>query len=226
MCRHVLCVDATPEDDESIIGDECHIISKKENGPRYDSSYPDEKLDAYENLILLCRIHHKQIDDQHTTYTPEILQQIKENHEKWVSEQLDQNPKVSPEIRIKRIPENIPKYLYRITVGKEILDIVEGTCTFSFDNDEPSSEQEIEIIGEFLDIIKTWGDIAPDLEPSQRIETAFRLTNLIKNLDEAGFWVFGAREKQILVANGQETIWSMSIVNVIRKTSSEIFKIN
>jgi hypothetical protein len=44
MCRHVLCVDATPEDDESIVGDECHIVSKKENGPRYDSSYPNDKL--------------------------------------------------------------------------------------------------------------------------------------------------------------------------------------
>lgn len=226
MCRHVLCVDATPQDDESIIGDECHIISKAEKGPRQDLSYPSDKLDSYENLILLCRIHHKLVDDQQTTYTVEVLKQIKENHEKWVSEQLDKNPKVSPEMRIKRIPENIPKYLSRITSGKEIFNIVEGACTFSFDHDELSSDEEVKIISEFLDVVKDWGDIGPELDPGFRVETTYRLTNLIGELDEAGFWVFGAREKQILITNGQESNWSMAIVHVIRKTNSEIFKIN
>ena len=226
MCRHVLCVDATPEDDESIVGDECHIISRKENGPRYNPSYPNDKLDSYENLILLCRIHHKQIDDQHTTYTTQILKQIKENHEKWVSEQLDKNPKISPEVRIKRIPGNVPKYLHRITSGKEILNIVESAETFSFDHYELSSDEEVKIIGEFLSIVKDWGDIGHDLDPESRVEMAYRLTNLINELDANGFWVFGAREKQILIANGQESNWSMSIVNVKRKTNSEIIKID
>lgn len=187
MCRHVLCVDATREDDESIIGDECHIISKKENGPRYNPFYPTNKLDFYENLILLCRIHHKLIDDQYTKYTAEILKQIKENHGKWVSEQLDKNPKISPEMRIKRIPGNIPKYLHRIASGKEILNIVEGADTFSFDHDELSSDEEVKIIGEFLDIVKDWGDLGHDLDLGFRVETTYRLTNLIKELDEAGF---------------------------------------
>ncbi len=226
MCRNVLCVDATPEDDESIVGDECHIVSKKENGPRYDPCYPNDNLDSYENLMLLCRVHHKQIDDQYTTYTADILRKIKENHGKWVSEQLDKEPKVSPEMRIKRIPQNIPKCLHRITSGKEILNIVDGAHTFSFDHDDLTSEEEIKIVGEFLDIVKDWGDIGHEIDPIFRVETTYRLTNLIKELDESGFWVFGAREKQILVANGQESSWSMSIVHVIRKTNSEILKIN
>jgi len=226
MCQHVLCVDTTPEDDESIVGDECHIVSKKENGPRYDPCYPDNKLDSYENLILLCRIHHKQIDDQYTTYTAEILRKIKENHEKWVSRQLDKEPKISPEMRIKRIPQNIPKYLHRITSGKEILNIVVGAHTYSFDHDELSSEEEVKIVGEFFDIVNDWGDISPELGPGFRVEATYRLTNLIKELDDAGFWVFGSREKQILVVNGQESSWSMSIVHVIRKTNSEILKIS
>jgi hypothetical protein len=129
-------------------------------------------------------------------------------------------------MRIKRIPQNIPKYLCRITLGKEIFNIVEGAHTFSFDHDELLLEEEVKIVGEFLDIVKDWGDIGPELDPSSRVETTYRLTNLIKELDDAGFWVFGAREKQILVANGQESSWSMGIVNVIRKTNSEIFKIN
>ena len=226
MCRHVLCIDATLEDDESIIGDECHIISKKVNGPRFDLNYSDDKIDDYENLILLCRIHHKQIDDQCTTYTTEILKKIKENHEEWVSKQLDKEPIIYPEIRIKRIPENIPKYLQHITSGKEIFKIVDGAETFQFDNDELLSEEEVKIVGEFLDIVKDWGDLGPELAPSYRVDISYRLTSLIIKLDEIGFYVFGAREKQILIANGQKTDWSMGIVLVARKSDSQILKIN
>jgi len=226
MCRHVLCIDATLLDDESIIGDECHIVSKRENGPRFDPDYLDEKLDSYENLILLCRIHHKQIDDQYTTYTTEILKKIKENHEKWVTTQLDKEPIFNPEIRIKRIPQNVPKYLQRITSGKEIFKIVDGAETFQFDNDELLNEKEVKIVGEFLDIVKDWGDLGPELDPSYRVDISYRLTSLIIELDEIGFWVFGAREKQILIANGQETDWSMGIVLVARKLNSQILKIN
>ncbi|MCL4384924.1 MAG: HNH endonuclease [Actinobacteria bacterium] len=226
MCRHVLCIDATTEDDESIIGDECHIISNKENGPRFDIYYPDDKIDTYENLILLCRIHHKQVDDQYSTYTTEILKKIKENHEEWVTKQLDKKSEISPEIRIKRIPQNIPKYLKRITLGKEIFSIVDGAETFQFDNDELLNEKEVKTVGEFLDIVKDWGDLGPELDPSYRVDINYRLTNLIKELDEIGFWVFGAREKQKLIANGQETNWSTGIILVLRKSNSQISKIN
>lgn len=81
-------MNATTIDDESVVGDECHIISSRPNGPRHDPSYPQEKLDAYENLILLCRVHHKMIDDQCESYTVDILQQLKVDHELWVSRKL------------------------------------------------------------------------------------------------------------------------------------------
>lgn len=226
MCRHVLYVDATPNDDESIVGEECHIISKKENGPRFDPTYSKDKLDSYENLILLCLIHHKQVDDQDTTYTAEILKGIKVNHEKWVSKQLDKESMGMAEMQIKRIPQNIPKYLQLITKGKEIFNIVEGAHTFQIDNDELLSEEEVESVGEFLDIVKDWGDIGPDLEPSSKVSASFRLTSLIQELEAIGFWVFGAREQQKLVIDGHVSSWEMAIVNVIRKTSPLILKID
>jgi hypothetical protein len=45
-----------------------------------------ENIDAYENLILLCRKHHKQVDDQVTYYTVERLQAIKRAHEEWAAD--------------------------------------------------------------------------------------------------------------------------------------------
>ena len=77
ICKIKLVIDATDEDSESVVGDECHIISGAPAGPRYSSSFPLEKIDQEENLILLCKVHHKMIDDQHETYTGEIVKGIK-----------------------------------------------------------------------------------------------------------------------------------------------------
>ena len=79
----------TPHDDESIVGDECHIISGKPNGPRYSPDFPSDELNSYLNLVLLCRVHHKMIDDQSETFAADILRQLKENHERWVRDSLD-----------------------------------------------------------------------------------------------------------------------------------------
>ena len=54
----------TPVDDESIVGDECHIVSAVSTGPRHDPEFPREKLNDHANLLLLCKVHHKLIDDQ------------------------------------------------------------------------------------------------------------------------------------------------------------------
>lgn len=89
FCRNELIQDATPQDDESVVGDECHIVSGKSNGPRYDPAFPVDEIDTYANLILLCRVHHKTVDDQPETFTTEILGQLKANHERWVADALD-----------------------------------------------------------------------------------------------------------------------------------------
>jgi len=82
-------MNATPQDDESVVGDECHIVSGQANGPRYDPAFPVDEVDSYPNLLLLCRTHHKMVDDQPETFTADILRQLKSNHEAWVSETLD-----------------------------------------------------------------------------------------------------------------------------------------
>ncbi len=73
VCRLELVVDRTSADDESVVGEECHIISEKGRGPRNDPAFPADQIDKPENLILLCCVHHKMIDDQYETYTVELL---------------------------------------------------------------------------------------------------------------------------------------------------------
>lgn len=91
ICKTELFVDATETDDETHIGDMCHIVAQKEDGPRGKDVLIEEQRDKYSNLILLCKNHHKIIDAQPAEYTVEKLHAIKTEHETWVSEQLSQD---------------------------------------------------------------------------------------------------------------------------------------
>ena len=73
ICKNTLIVDSDdPNDDPSIVGDEAHIIARKETFTRgdYESLKPEQR-EHYSNLILLCKVHHKQIDD---TFRSPVLQ--------------------------------------------------------------------------------------------------------------------------------------------------------
>lgn len=196
-------------------------------GPEWWLKFPGLVALAYRNggsiwTILSSRNHHKMIDDQYETYTSDLLRQIKVNHEKWVSEKL--NEKTIKPIRIRRIKENIPQYLNRLTSGKEVLNIIDGTDVFSFDNDELETEKEVELIGNFIQIAKDWGDLGPDLEPSDRVRWAFELSSCIKELEEVGFFIFGAKEVQLLEGGvlPEPTKWYVAILSILRKTNQLI----
>ncbi len=87
-CRRELVMDETETDDPSIIGEECHIIAREDDGPRGDINFPKEQRDLYGNLILLCNVHHKIVDDQENFYTVESLKEMKNSHEEWVRQSL------------------------------------------------------------------------------------------------------------------------------------------
>lgn len=74
--------------DSSVIGQEAHIVARELNGPRGDSSLPMEERDEYENLVLMCSIHHKVIDDHPTIFKADTLNDIKREHEQWVQQNL------------------------------------------------------------------------------------------------------------------------------------------
>jgi hypothetical protein len=144
-----MVLDARPSDDASVVGDECHIVSPKEHGPRFDASVPENQVDDPTNLVLLCRVHHKMVDDQCETYTVEILRLLKANHEKWVSSMLTEQKPVSA-VRIRRIKENVPTHLVRLTSGRDILTVVDGANAFAFEHDELNSPTEVELVSGFL----------------------------------------------------------------------------
>jgi len=89
ICHCELVENSTEEDDESIVGDVCHIVARECKGPRGLPSLTPTERDNYNNLILLCKVHHKIVDDQPNEYTIGHLKKIKQAHEDWVRQSLE-----------------------------------------------------------------------------------------------------------------------------------------
>jgi hypothetical protein len=195
VCRHPLVVDGTDEDSESIVGDECHIVSGVKSGPRYDPAFPKEKIDGLSNLMLLCRVHHKMVDDQVETYTADVLRTIKANHEKWAEEKRKEQPHIPP-VSIRRISSEIPERLSVIQSGQELLNLAIGCHGAYHDYSENLDEVETELVGGFIQNVSDWGDLGDGLEPIERIRAANSIDDELKELNSRGFMVFAARERQ------------------------------
>lgn len=87
-CRRPLVEDISETDDPTLVGENCHIVAESGGGPRSDETMSLADRNRYANLILLCSIHHKIIDDNETVWPIEKLQSIKISHEGWVEQSL------------------------------------------------------------------------------------------------------------------------------------------
>jgi hypothetical protein len=195
-CNAHLVVDASALDSESVVGDECHIISGAPNGPRHDPSLDLQDIDNLTNLILLCRVHHKQIDDQPETFTAEILRQLKDDHEKKIRDSLSQSEKLEP-VRVVRKKAELPSYLVLVTSAKALLDFSLG-CHCHYDNyPDDLSEEDLDCVGNFLQNLADWVDLGVN-EPHERISAQRSLAENMAELEHANLRIYVAREKQEL----------------------------
>ena len=224
FCRTELIVESKNTTDVSVIGEECHIHSQKPNGPRYDINYPEDLVDTYENLILLCSIHHKIIDDHYDKYTSDVLKQMKSNHESWIAKQLSTEKEI-PSVKIKRIKENIPSHLMKIVSGKQLTSLLDG-CAFSeYSYDDTLSRQELTEISNFLQEIQDYADIYSELDISDKIASDIALNDLVEELDRSNIWVFAARENRIITGGiCADNNFPVLILQILKKDNDSIIK--
>lgn len=225
ICRQSLVVNETSVDSESVVGDECHINSGVPKGPRYNLEMNPQNIDDISNLLLLCRVHHKMVDDQFETYTTDILKSIKVNHEQWVESKFKEEEELKP-VRIKRLKSEIPSQLKRIESGQELFNLL-STCHGSYQNHTDNlSDEEIEIVGGFLQSLTDWIDIASDLETIDQVRAKSSLNGELKELKNHGFLLFVAREKQQLEGGiGQPSNFFVLHLSVVREGDERIVKV-
>jgi hypothetical protein len=63
--------------ESKVTGRICHISAASAGGPRFDAIKTDDERHAFENLILMCPIHHDVIDSDPVAYSVEQLTVLK-----------------------------------------------------------------------------------------------------------------------------------------------------
>lgn len=112
ICAFPSCSNKLTEGN-TIVGDICHIEGYSPKGPRYNEHSTDADRDAFDNLIVLCKNHHKVIDANEREYTTDKLHEYKKQHEDrytsegfTISNELVEKIKEALEISIKDLLTN------------------------------------------------------------------------------------------------------------------------
>lgn len=87
LCREEV-IHETEQSGASLVGEVAHIVGERPDAARGNSPLSVEERNDPDNLLLLCRKHHKIIDDDPANYTVERLQQAKDEFLAWIDTQL------------------------------------------------------------------------------------------------------------------------------------------
>jgi len=160
LCRRHLVEDETDSSEASVIGEEAHIIARSPGGPRY-APLPAEKVDHISNLVLLCRIHHKQVDDQVQDFPVETLRFIKAQHESEMRARTADETADSERID----PSAAPTILPAVNTGDQLWEIVADTMAYRIVGleDGQAPEQTVDAVDCFLQSVVDWGEISGDV---------------------------------------------------------------
>lgn len=192
--------------------------------------------DIYENAIPLCFDCHaevRQYDSKHPKGIKFTEKELIMHRDEWyrkvkqgVDKKNEKKERIEPlKILHQKDYQNI--MLHKIAEGKQLISYIDGTCGINYD-EETQTLEEVKLVGEFVQYVKEIMDF-DDLidEPYDRIMSGFNLTQSIKELDDAGFWVFAGKENQKLVGGiGDPTLFPVLSMRIVRKESSEIIKMD
>jgi hypothetical protein len=190
-----------------ILGMEAHIHSPKPKGPRYDASYPTEKLETYANRILLCPDHHTLIDNNAELFPADDLRAKKGAHERRVSDAL------SPKKTSGWVTEPA---LGLITNGTELMTLAANAMAYLLSNDHPETDEEREAIGSFLQSVEDWGNIASDIGAGGQVDGAADLHKQLEELTRLGFVVVAGMGQWRM---DPTLVWPAVALRIVRRST-------
>jgi hypothetical protein len=102
------------------IGQICHIKGKSPNGPRYDPNQSEQDRNDYPNLLVMCPVHNKTVDDAETCdqFPVPLLAEFKKNHESRSHNTLVSEDLLAKVVKLFELVENLqppPKPLTKLT---------------------------------------------------------------------------------------------------------------
>ena len=154
------------------------------------------------------------------------IQQIAQALEVEASELMD-SPDTAKTKKTPKTREPIPVFLNRLTSGADVFRVLEGAHGGDFGNDNPVTREEADLVGAFMQDMHGYLDVCNEIEPGQRVQTAFEYTARIQELTNAGFSVFGASKCLRLRSQNrpdQVDQWTFAIIQVLRSDNPRIVK--
>lgn len=222
-CQQLLTVEAHADDRAAIVGDEAHIISGAPNGPR--STMPIEVgIDSYENLILLCRTHHKMVDDQPNEFTVERLIEMKMRHENETEARFSTEKQWTPPppIRVKQDPSEPKIALTWMQTGSDIWNVISDAQSWKFIplDEIDSTEIQQDAADDFLNLAQDYGNVSFEivLNGLSEIRSAKRqFEEHLNALHQLGLVVFGRRVR-LIVTGGvtPDDYWMQGELMILR----------
>ena len=225
ICRRPMVAARTADDPEAIVGDEAHIAGQSPGGPRWPDLPPGVPVDAYDNLILLCRVHHKVIDSQPNHYTAARLREIKDDHEKWVSDRLD-------DAQIPGLYDGLiePVRVRALTTGAAVWDLIDGSEAFLFTppDDQDADREAVELADDFLQLCRDYGEVSSDVSDSgmSSVRAAKRsLQDYVSRLADRKLLVFGTTQLRRVPGYEPPVDFRVAILAVVSADSEAILPI-
>jgi transcriptional regulator with XRE-family HTH domain len=155
-------------------------------------AWPQEQLAAAAgiNVRTIQRIEH----GGHAAF--ETLMALANAFEVDVSELLAAPPPQEQKAGDKpeeAAPSQRVEFLRRVRTGRELLGVSAGTHMAAYDHDELQGA-EVDLVASALQELHDCSEMWDEIEPAERVRITHDLTARIKELEDAGLWVFaGAR---------------------------------
>lgn len=210
----------------------CHKFCGNNMEIHHIKAKGDGGEDTFENAIPLCFDCHaivRQYDPKHPKGTRFTETELKMHRDAWYQKMNRPEEKESESEPLKfhhqKGYQNI--MLMKMDSGNEIIDSVAIAQGITF-SQEAETIEEVEIISEFVQYIKELMDYDLLDEPSDKIMATFNLSEEIKKLEEAGFWVFANIEEQKLTGGIKKNaeVFHVLILRIVKKNSKDIIKVD
>lgn len=168
-CGQRLLIPVEGNVEEVVVGKECHIVSKGDTGPRAPNSLTaDEQTrwrsliddrDGYQNLILLCGIHHDLIDGDVDSHSVARLVEMKQEHERNIDEGLSPERRNEDMIEV-RYAAIVDEWARRIEIDHWDGQVSRATVAGAVKEDVL---EELQSLGTWL-LNRVWPRTLPRLE--------------------------------------------------------------
>ena len=200
LCAHPDCGQPLVEGG-TVVGEVCHIKGERPGAARYDENQSDAERHAYENLIGMCRKHHKIIDAEVNNYPFERLLEMKRQHE-----QSDERRYVINDELVRRIGEMLAADVEAGSRAPVAIIYPDWTIRELFFHirpdliDEPDAKRWASVGRQVMDHfstgrLKVWG--RPIYSPGRR--------GPMKAVDERGYWAHAEFSYWFLKEDGRES---------------------